>query len=82
MSVGEFLNLLIKASRVPIPTRTDPKLLRPADVTLQIPSVEKFVRETGWKPKYTIEESVHHLLEFWRKEADQERRRSETLDEM
>jgi len=82
MSVGEFLDLLIKASRVPIPTRTDPKLLRPADVTLQIPSVDKFVRETGWKHKYTIEESVHHLLEFWRKEADQKRRRSETLDEM
>jgi len=77
MSVGEFLELLIKKSTVPIPTKVDPGLLRPADVTLQIPSVEKFVKETGWKPKYSIEESMQHLLAFWRMEAAQERRSRE-----
>ena len=73
MSVGEFLELLIKQSTVQIPTKVDPNLLRPADVTLQIPSVEKFVKETGWKPKYSIEESIQYLLAFWRKEAAQEK---------
>lgn len=72
MSVGEFLALLKTESRVPIQTRQDPQLLRPADVTLQIPKVEKFLNATGWKPKYTIEESVRHLMAFWRAKVAKE----------
>lgn len=65
--VGEFLDLLVRNSAVPIPTRADPKLFRPADVTLQIPDTAKFEAATGWKPKYAFEESVRNLLEFSRK---------------
>ncbi|MDB9518275.1 GDP-mannose 4,6-dehydratase [Roseofilum reptotaenium CS-1145] len=70
MKVGEFLERLIGLSDVKIPRRTDPNLLRPADVTLQIPSVDKFIEETGWQPQYTFEESLQDLLSYWRKEAD------------
>lgn len=70
MKVGEFLERLIALSGVPIPTRCDSHLLRPADVTLQIPCVDKFVRETGWQPTFTFEESLADLLAYWRKEAD------------
>ncbi|MFC1903350.1 GDP-mannose 4,6-dehydratase [Chloroflexota bacterium] len=70
LTVGEFLQHLITLSNVPIPTRCDRDLLRPADVTLQIPCIDKFVRETGWKPIYTFEDSVQNLLSYWRKEAD------------
>ncbi|MBI3298552.1 MAG: GDP-mannose 4,6-dehydratase [Elusimicrobia bacterium] len=62
ISVGEFLELLKKKAKVPIPTRQDPALLRPADVTLQVPDTSKFEAETGWKPRYSFEESVEHLL--------------------
>lgn len=70
MTVGEVLERLIALSNVPIPTRCAPSLLRPADVTLQIPCVDKFVRETGWKPVYTFEESLQALLSYWRTEVD------------
>jgi len=70
MTVGEFLERLIALSNVPIPTRCAPSLLRPADVTLQIPCVDKFERETGWKPMYIFEESLQALLSYWRTEAD------------
>lgn len=66
ISVGDFLELLKKKSKVPVPTRQDPALLRPADVTLQIPNTEKFFKATGWKPKIPFEESVDYLLEEWR----------------
>jgi GDP-4-dehydro-6-deoxy-D-mannose reductase len=69
ISVGEFLEALKKYSTVPIPSRVNPQLLRPSDVTLQIPNTEKFVRETGWQPQYSFEESVEHLLSYWRAEA-------------
>ena len=70
ITVGEFLAKLISLCRVRIPTRLDPALLRPSDVTLQIPSVEKFAAATGWKPKYSFDESVADLLEYWRREAE------------
>lgn len=69
MSVKDFLARLVSMCRVPIPTRQDPSLLRPADVTLQIPNTEKFVRATDWKPRYSFEESIAHLLDHCRKEA-------------
>lgn len=69
MTVGEFLRSLIARAARPILTRLDPGLLRPADVTLQIPNVEKFTRATGWTPRYTFEESLEHLLGYWREQA-------------
>ncbi|MBI3083477.1 MAG: GDP-mannose 4,6-dehydratase [Candidatus Omnitrophica bacterium] len=71
ISVGKFLELLVKRSRVPIRTRLDPNLLRPADVTLQIPRVDKFTRATGWAPRYSFEESVEFLLSYWRSQVEQ-----------
>ena len=63
VSVGEFLEILKRHSRVPIPSRVDPALLRPSDVTLQIPDVTLFTRVTGWRPKIAFEDSVKNLLE-------------------
>lgn len=67
MTVGEFLTELVKHSLVPIVTESDPKLFRPVDVTMQIPDVTKFVTKTGWKPKYTLDESIEFLLDYYRK---------------
>lgn len=66
MKVGEFLERLKSMATVPIPTRVDPALLRPADVTLQIPNTDKFLAATGWKPQYSFDDSIAHLLEYWR----------------
>lgn len=74
MTVGEFLKKLISMAKVQIRTQLDPKLLRPADVTLQIPSVEKFIKKTGWKPLYSFEESITELLSYWRGQAQKEKK--------
>lgn len=68
IKVGDFLEVLKKLAKTDIPSRVDPKLLRPTDVTLQIPDTSKFEKETGWKPKYSFEESVKFLLEHCRRE--------------
>ncbi|MDB5902254.1 MAG: hypothetical protein JWM26_1132 [Betaproteobacteria bacterium] len=66
MKVGDFLERLKAMATVPIPTRVNPALLRPADVTLQIPSTDKFVAATGWKAEYSFDDSIAHLLDHWR----------------
>lgn len=73
MTVGEVLKKLVAMADKPIPTRLDPRLLRPADVTLQIPCVGKFLKATGWKPQFTFEESLKHLLSYWRVQTCKER---------
>ncbi len=71
-TVGKFLDLLKKKATVKIPSRIDPKLLRPTDVTLQIPDTSKFQKVTGWKPKYSFEDSVEFLLTHCREEVKKE----------
>lgn len=69
MKVGDFLEKLIALATKPIPTRCGSNLLRPADVTLQIPCIDKFVQATGWKPEVTFDRSMADLLSYWRREA-------------
>jgi GDP-4-dehydro-6-deoxy-D-mannose reductase len=65
-TVGEFLNELIKYAKCPIPLEQSPSLLRPVDVTMQIPDISKFCSETGWTPKRTLSDSVPFLLDHFR----------------
>ena len=67
MTVGEMLNKLIAlSSRKDIKIEIDPDRLRPSDVTLQIPCIDKFVNETGWKPEIPFDKTLEDLLDFWR----------------
>tara|TARA_Y100000310_G_C20685047_1_gene818443 strand:- start:1712 stop:2665 length:954 start_codon:yes stop_codon:yes gene_type:complete len=68
ITVGEFLDVLKTKARAEIPSEVDPALFRPVDVTLQVPSVEKFRKQTGWYPKYSFEDSVELLLDYYRNE--------------
>ena len=72
ISVGDFLKLLVSMARVPIPTRVDPGLLRPSDVTLQVPDTSKFQSATGWKPQFSFQDSVSHMMEHLRAEVNNE----------
>mgnify|MGYP001587511974 CR=1 FL=1 len=67
MMVGDMLNHLLLLSKVPnIKIVQDPRLLRPADVTLQIPYSEKFRAATGWKEEHQFDETLVSLLDYWR----------------
>ncbi len=70
IKVGEFLEVLKDLAHCKIPSEVSKNLLRPADVTLQIPNTGKFKKQTGWSTKYDFEESVKHILEFWRKKIN------------
>jgi len=72
MTVGAMLNILISKSTVKnIKIEIDPKRLRPSDVTLQIPCIDKFKKETGWEPKIPFDTTLTDLLNFWRNKLAQ-----------
>lgn len=68
-TVGLVLDSLMKLSMVKLVTHLDDSLLRPKDVTLQIPDCSKFKQKTGWFPALSVHESLVNLLNHWRAEV-------------
>ena len=68
MTIGEALNILLSFSKTAFEVVVDPKLLRPSDVTLQIPCTDKFRAVTGWKPEIPFEKTLEDMLIYWRDE--------------
>jgi len=67
LSVGQFLDTLISHALVSIPRELDPKLLRPIDVTKQVPDTSKFDKATSFFPIYSLDDSIEFLLNYCRK---------------
>lgn len=68
LTIRETLDMLLSFSKIKLDVKVDPKLLRPSDVTLQIPSTDKFHKETGWKPEIELEVTLRDTLDYWREE--------------
>ena len=63
-----FTDKLIEASGIPynqIEQKIDEKLYRPIDIQVQIGDSSELRELTGWKPTYTIEETMKDLLNYW-----------------
>tara|TARA_B100000131_G_scaffold323239_1_gene380804 strand:+ start:3074 stop:4081 length:1008 start_codon:yes stop_codon:yes gene_type:complete len=67
-TVGDALDMLISKSKQPkaFIKELDRGRVRPTDITLQIPSSDKFREKTGWKPTKGLEEICDDLLNYWR----------------
>jgi GDP-mannose 4,6-dehydratase len=66
-TIREMLDKLLNFStRKDITVQVDPDRLRPSDVTLQIPSIDKFKAVTGWSSKIPFDTTVWDTLEYWR----------------
>ena len=75
MKVGDVVTMLQEMARVNFEVREDPQLMRPTDVTLQIPDTSKFREATGWEPKIPYEATLLDLLEYWRNDELAQRTR-------
>jgi GDP-mannose 4,6-dehydratase len=68
MTVGDMLNKLLDLARIKqkVSIEVEKERLRPADVTLQIPCIDKFIEHTGWTPTIPFETTMNDLLNYWR----------------
>jgi GDP-D-mannose dehydratase len=62
ISVKDVLNRLIRECGTEIKTKESNSLIRPSDISIQIPDCSKFYKQTKWKPKYNLDESFKY---FW-----------------
>lgn len=66
VTMQEMMDILKKNAQCTIPTKVNPALYRPNDFSFKKPSCEKFTKLTGWKPEYTLEQTLKDILDDWR----------------
>jgi GDP-4-dehydro-6-deoxy-D-mannose reductase len=65
--IREMLDRVLALSKVDVKVEVDPARLRPSDVEILIGDSSKFRADTGWEPRIPFEQTVHDLLDYWRK---------------
>lgn len=70
-TIGEMLDVLLSLTDVQPKVEVDPRLLRPSDVTRQVPDTTKFREATGWRPRIPFEQTLRDILDYWRDQVRQ-----------
>ena len=65
-TIGEMLEILKSRANCEIRHEVSEDLLRPSDVTLQIPDTGKFRGATGWQSEVPLEQTMEDLLNYHR----------------
>ncbi len=67
--IAEVLEYLLGAVDVDVDVQQDTDRLRPADLVALRGDATRAREELGWTPRFTLEETLDSVLEFWRKQA-------------
>jgi GDP-4-dehydro-6-deoxy-D-mannose reductase len=63
--IGELLRMAIQLSGVKVNVQPSKRLMRPSDEKIIFGSSAKFRKDTGWKPKMSIEQTLSSMLKYW-----------------
>jgi GDP-4-dehydro-6-deoxy-D-mannose reductase len=66
-TMQEVLDRLLGLARVKVEVRQQAKLLRAAENLHHCGDASKLRRLTGWSPRFTLEQTLSDILEFWRR---------------
>ncbi|MFH1455787.1 MAG: GDP-mannose 4,6-dehydratase [archaeon] len=66
-SMQQVLDKLLAMSTVQVEVKIDPARVRPSDVPLLSGDCSKMKELTGWEPRYTFDQTLRDILEYWRK---------------
>lgn len=67
IQISSILDKIVARSRKRIEVRVDESKLRPVDVPKIEADVGKIMRETGWRPERSIDDTIGDVLDWWRK---------------
>jgi GDP-4-dehydro-6-deoxy-D-mannose reductase len=63
--IGELLRTAIRLSGIKAEIRPAKHLMRPSDEKIIFGKTEKIRKDTGWKPIFSIEQTLTSMLEYW-----------------
>ena len=64
--IQEILDILLSLSSVKITIEVDQTKLRPSDVPEIFCDNTKLTQATGWKPEFSLEQTLKEILDYWR----------------
>jgi GDP-4-dehydro-6-deoxy-D-mannose reductase len=64
--IGDLLEYLLAQARIPITVEQDPARMRPADQPCLQGDPSRLQQAFGWRPTFTIEDTLTDMLEWWR----------------
>ncbi len=62
----EILDILLSLGQAEAKVEVDPKRLRPSDVMILWADSSKFRKITGWEPRFSLNQTLRDLLDYWR----------------
>ncbi|MBN1428783.1 MAG: GDP-mannose 4,6-dehydratase [Anaerolineae bacterium] len=65
-SIQEILDTLLGMTEIPIEVQIDPDRFRPVEIPIMQADNSKIQAATGWRPTYSIEQSLADILAEWR----------------
>ncbi len=71
--IGSILDMLVRASNVPVEVRVDPERLRPNDVPRASGAPDRAAALLDWHPRIPLDQTVRDVLDDWRRRLQQER---------
>lgn len=64
--MGVYTDMLLAHSKLEgVVKEISPKLFRPIDIHYQHGDCQELVDITGWKPNYTLDQTISDLLDYW-----------------
>lgn len=64
--MGVYTDMLLAHSKLEgVVKEISPKLFRPIDIHYQHGDCQELVDITGWKPNYTLDQTIRDLLDYW-----------------
>jgi GDP-4-dehydro-6-deoxy-D-mannose reductase len=64
-SIHEIVRAAVRLSDVKVQIRPVSRLMRPSDEKIIFGSTAKIRRDTGWKPLYSLDETLESMLKYW-----------------
>jgi GDP-4-dehydro-6-deoxy-D-mannose reductase len=64
--MNDVLKMVISKSKTKVEVKVDPARLRPTDEPIIWGSNAKIFKDTGWKPKIALADTVSRVLDYWR----------------
>jgi GDP-4-dehydro-6-deoxy-D-mannose reductase len=68
-AMQEVVDRLLALAAVKVEVRRRAELVRPTDQAVVRADASKLRRETGWAPRFTLEQTLADTLEYWRRRA-------------
>jgi len=65
VSIAEVIAMFAAIAKLDVPVVTDPALVRPVENTIVVGSHDKITAAIGWRPRYSLEDSLREVYEHW-----------------